>query len=724
MSQKQLDVDQHKAVTVDEGPVLVLAGAGSGKTRVLTERIIYLIQHKGFQPTEICALTFTNKAAREMHSRIITALENQNIPVIPASLMITTFHSCAIRVIKDYRDVLGYKLGVTIYDDKDKVNLIKSVCIELGFDPNHYSPKALAKSFALAKESNFESMNEGTINNFPIFERYQQKLKANNALDFSQMLLDWYALLKHPQVSQQLQRRWRYILVDEFQDTNKLQFAILKRLTAEHGNIFAVGDEDQSIYRFRGAVLKNILNFDASFKGAEVIKLRHNYRSTHTILKGAEHVVNHNSYRKVAKEMIPVQGTGEPIVLMNLISDIEEAREVVGRIGQWMLSGKSLNDIAIFYRTHSVSRIFEDILRKSNIPYRVFGGMRFYDRAEIKDVLAYLRLIVNPADEMAFDRVVNTPTRGLGKITLQHVADYGSHHGHSKFEVVQSHLSRVNVSLRARKSLEGFRDIILKFQEWQGKSLSEMVLFLIKESGYHAYLEKDKSPEGQTRTENVQELINAVADYESMESEPSLASFLESLHLDMDVTKLEQGQEATYVSLMTCHAAKGLEFEEVYLVGCEEGVFPHIMRDLSDPQELEEERRLFYVAMTRAKTHLYISMSLQRKVMGFYQAQLPSRFVAEIPESYTHLIDKTYMKPRFQPPAKTYLNGSRKKDFSYEYEPEESEDVGHWVKHSTFGKGKIVAVEGEGENKRFRIQFARYGEKRILASFATLSRLD
>ncbi len=701
-----LDEDQTKAVSAAEGPVLVLAGAGSGKTRVLTHRIAFLINQMGYEPREICALTFTNKAAKEMRERIIGILQSSGKSIHAEDLDVTTFHSMAFRLMKRHATELGFSSNLTIYDAQDQQRLVRDVGREMGLDDTQADYRGLVGYFARLKERIFDrEVEPNEIKHFELYQAYQKRLKASNAIDFADMLRGWHALLvKRKPV-------WRYILVDEFQDTNALQLAILKRLCVDHQNIFVVGDEDQSIYKFRGAVIENIINFDALFPKVEIIRLRHNYRSSQQIVDAASHVINHNGRRVAEKQMIALNKGGDLIEVVKVPSDIDEAQSVVSSIRRAQSQGASENEMAIFYRTHSQSRVVEDALRSANLPYRVYGGLRFYDRAEIKNVLAYFKLAVNPIDEVALKRIINVPARGIGKLSLERCVHHASQLGCPLFEVLKDHLVSVGLSARAQAAIQKFIAMVSQWQQPFNGSLSERVHRIILDSGYEIALAGAETPETQIRLDNISELRNAVSEFEHQVPDGSLSDFLDSLHLTQEnVSKQETGDT---ISLMTCHAAKGLEFDWVFLLGCEEGIFPLSNPTSDQIEDTEEERRLFYVAMTRARKHLCLTSAYRRRRHGFYQCNAPSRFLFEIPESYTKVTDVM---------AEDILSASRESSSDYHYEYEDQSVTGQWVTHPVFGEGKIIGVEDN--NQRYKIRFKKVGVKRISASFASHMQMD
>lgn len=735
---KHLDPDQWRAVSTRSSRVLVLAGAGSGKTRVLTERIVFLIKQGVFPPDRICALTFTNKAAREMHRRIVSALISLGCTIDPQSLVMTTFHSLGLRLIKEFAGVLGLEGQQTIYDEQDQVALIKRICQEKGLNSEEVDAKLLAGYFARAKERYFDAFDRKMIRYFDVFEAYQEALASNRAMDFADMLLGWYRLLSESPVSETLQRRWDCILVDEFQDTNALQFSILKKLAQGAQHLFVVGDEDQSIYKFRGAVVENILGFDRQFQDVEVIQLKRNYRSTQCIVKAAQHVINRNQSRRLSKEMMSVGARGDPIEMLQLGTDRDEAQVVVDRLLDHVSKGRRLTDIAVFYRTHSMSRLFEEALRRSSVPYRVFGGVRFYERSEVKDVLAYLKLIVNPFDSIALKRIINKPNRKIGRVSLDRCEGFAKSRDMPLFSVIEQLVDDVGLSTQAQKGCKTLVAIIKKHAACSGGSLSDQVAGLLDDIGYESFLEARFADEAVAKIENVNELKNAIMEFEELTPDATIAAFLESLHLDQDFLQ-ETSMHDGSVSLMTCHSAKGLEFPVVFLVGCEETLFPHHWKSSEvglEAEDVEEERRLFYVAMTRAKQWLTLSYVQIRKVFGQDSWRKPSRFLMEVPKPYMVFRDLVARDARgladlgpsvgenhgFVADALN-TQSHRSGEFHYDYDCGEANELGQWVKHPVFGRGQIVEVEGQGETKRYRVRFKGYGVKRLSAGFASLIRM-
>jgi DNA helicase-2/ATP-dependent DNA helicase PcrA len=733
-----LDEDQLKAVQAPMGPLLILAGAGSGKTRVLTERIVYLIRSVGLLPHRICALTFTHKAAKEMQTRILGALSRAGSGVPDRSLSITTFHSLALKLVKEFHSELGYQSNVSIYDTLDQVHLLKDICHRKGWDTDRMDVKGLVSQFSSVKESQFVGLDPDKLENGELFVAYQQALKEHNAVDFADMLVLLYQLLNHPDHGSEIQKRWDYVLVDEFQDTNAIQFAILKRLTQSHGNVFVVGDEDQSIYKFRGAVIENILGFDSRFSGVKVIPLRFNYRSTRSIVGAAQFLINHNQTRKHAKAMIPMLSQGEPVGVLEHPTDRDEASYIVRAICDEALRGGNLSEVAVFYRTHSLSRLFEDMLRKFAIPYRVFGSLRFYERAEIKDMLAYCKCVINPSDGVALKRILNVPPRGVGKASLHKLEQAAESRGQTFAHLLfgEADLTGLGISPKAIAGIESFRRLIQTLRAALHLPLEEWFELFLEESKYGDFLSSQPSPDAAFRVENVKEFKQALIDFKASVDTPSLSGFLEALHLDQDVLTEASGmQPQKYVSLMTCHAAKGLEFSRVYVVGCEEGYFPliHDVHGMFTSEQLEEERRLFYVAMTRAKEHLVLSCVHLRKRYGMDQPQFPSRFLRELPREGVRWINLASDLSRRDPiprgfsrlgsfPGQSPSSSSPPLEMRYEYEPEEREPlsgpkVGEWIQHPSFGKGQVLEIESSSSGRRLKIRFVQAGIKRIAASF-------
>ncbi len=624
-----LNPTQLEAVEHTEGPLLILAGAGSGKTRVLTYRIAYILDRGLAAPEEILAITFTNKAAGEMKDRVALLVGPDS-----RKMWVSTFHALCARILRVHAEKLGYKREFTIYDAADGVRLVKRCIVELGKDPKRFNPRSFAAQISAAKTvlmtpEDYLRSTEGYMaeNVAEVYDLYQRRLYENNAMDFDDLIMQTVALLEvFDEVRDRYQTRFKYIHVDEYQDTNHAQYRLVNILAAAHRNLCVVGDDDQSVYSFRGADIRNVLDFERDYPEAEVVKLEQNYRSTQTILDAANAVVANNASRK-PKELWTAGPEGERIRVFTAVDEYAEARFVVSEIERLVDSGASPRDIAVFYRTNAQSRALEDVLVREGVPYQVVGGVRFYERAEIKDAMAYLAVISNPADAGALERIINVPKRGLGSTTVARLQDHARRNGLSLYEAL-AEADAADVTGAAKRSC---RALVGLFEGWRVAareiSPAELVGAVLEESGYRAELEAENTVEAESRLENLEELINAAKEYERFEPEPTLEGFLQeqALYTDQDTLNTEGGQ----VALMTLHNAKGLEFDHVFVVGMEEGTFPHA-RSL-DEQNLEEERRLCYVGITRAKRTLTLSSAKLRSNWGEREYQMPSRFLSEIP---------------------------------------------------------------------------------------------
>ena len=639
-----LNPDQKKAVEMTEGPVLIVAGAGSGKTRVLTHRVAYLLSEKGVHPWNILAITFTNKAAREMKERITHLVGPE-----AEEIWISTFHAMCVRILRRDGERIGYSRNFTILDVPDQVTVIKQVLKELNLDAKQHDPRGYLHWISQAKNrlQTPPKMKEqaGSFREeiaAQIYDAYQKKLRANQSMDFDDLLLETIRLFRQvPEALDYYQRKFQYIHVDEYQDTNHAQYVLVNLLAAHHRNICVVGDSDQSIYAFRGADITNILDFERDYPDAEVIRLEQNYRSTQTILDAANGVITHNQRRK-PKNLWTENGTGEPIRLFEAGNEHEEAFFVAETILQGVREGRDHGDYAVLYRTNAQSRVLEEVLLKSNIPYRVVGGIKFYERKEIKDLLAYLRLVVNPDDDLSLRRVINVPRRGIGEGTMEKIDRYAEEKGVSLYRALLE-ADRIGLAPRFLRPLQSFttmiRDLHGMAEYLSARELTEEVL---EKTGYREALEREGTLEAEGRLENIGEFLSVVQEFEQRSEDKSLVDFLTDLALLSDIDTLEdEGPDGDAVVLMTLHSAKGLEFPCVFLVGMEEGLFPHI-RSLEDDDALEEERRLAYVGITRAEKELYLTRARLRSIFGQTVSHPPSRFLDEIPE---HLVEPVEPRP-------------------------------------------------------------------------------
>ncbi len=741
---EELNDRQREAVLHTDGPLLITAGAGSGKTRVLIYRLAHLI-NRGVDPRNILAVTFTNKAADEMKNRVARMLGGgaQNV-------WVATFHSTAAQMLRSHIHLLGYSRDFSIYDETDTLSAIKLAMKELDVDSKAISPKWVRAKIDWAKRNmlDLKSLAEDSESRFmdkvgSIAEAYQARLKTANALDFNDLLLFNLRLFEdHPEVLARYQDRFRYIMVDEYQDTNEVQYLIVKNLAARYGNICVVGDEDQSIYGWRGANIENILNFANDFPGARLIKLEQNYRSTRNIIEAASGLISHNR-RRTLKKLWTEKDAGKMIQAHLVMDERAEAAYVVEQVLRLRSLGYTLRDMAVFYRTHAQSRQFEDTLRSLNIPYEVYGGIRFYDRKEIKDILAYLRALVNPADEVSLLRIINEPPRGIGPGTVSRINAVAARENVTLFEAIPLSLKGNVLPARAREKVSAFWKLMagLKRKALREKSLVDLVDTVIKKSGYEDSLVEEATMESQTRLENLEELLTAISEYESSEPDPSLGGLLEKVALYSDIDGL--GAEEGHLILMTLHSAKGLEFPIVFMVGMEQGLLPHL-RALEDEEEegvddaLEEERRLCYVGMTRAEELLYMIHARSRSVRGARMGSEPSRFLFEIPEKY---LDKP-VRAAYWAGLGIESAGRREKgledspDSSIEYDDElslpESEGPEYWdpdaevtfrrgmkVRHPDFGVGVIQKIEGHGDKTKMTVKFKK-GTRKIMAAFGKL----
>jgi DNA helicase-2/ATP-dependent DNA helicase PcrA len=740
-----LNEAQHAAVTTPEGPIMIVAGAGSGKTRVLTFRIAHLIEH-GVDPFTILALTFTNKAAKEMKERIAKVVGESE----SKQLMMGTFHSVFAKILRSEADRIGYPRNFTIYDSDDSKSLIRSIVSEQNLDDKVYKASLVLNRISSAKnglitaaayQQNTEFLQDDTYARRPklgdLYTAYVQRCFRAGAMDFDDLLLKTYELFtRFPDVLYKYQQRFQFIMVDEFQDTNHAQYAVIRQLSALFQNICVVGDDAQSIYAFRGANIANILNFERDYPDLKVFKLEQNYRSTQTIVNAANAVIAKNK-QQLPKRVWTSNSEGNKMKVFKAMSDTEEGYYVAQTIFEKHQSEqKPYSEFAILYRTNAQSRSLEESLRRNNIPYRIYGGLSFYQRKEIKDMISYLRLLVNPHDEEALRRVINYPARGIGKVTVDKMTVIAGENDTSLWnilEFIREGHAGVGVSIRTK--LEEFSLMIRSFQE---RLIHEPAYTLASElarvSGLLGMLHQDKSPEGVSRYENVMELLNGIKEFSERENAvpegvPPLAAFLEEVSLLTDNDK-EDEPDSDKVALMTIHSAKGLEFPHVFIVGLEENLFPSQLSS-SSRDELEEERRLFYVALTRAMEQVYLTFAQSRYRYGQLIYGEPSRFITEIDRAYLEMGTggRAVQDPQKTPGlAKQYTipNHSRLKKVSSTPSPSVSAEmmnrytIGMKVNHSRFGKGEIIHIDGEGANKMATIFFETQGEKRLLLKFARL----
>jgi DNA helicase II / ATP-dependent DNA helicase PcrA len=721
-----LNPEQREAVVTTEGPLLVLAGAGSGKTRVLTQRIAYLVGVCGIAPEGILAVTFTNKAAGEMRERVEKLLGAN-----ATGIWLATFHSVCVRILR--RDIghLGTTRGFAIYDEADSLAAVKQALARHRLDPKVVDPRRVRWRIDQWKNAGDDpaavaraAFDADARLAADIYATYQRVLADAGALDFGDLLLKTVELFERfPEVLAHYRRRWQYVLVDEYQDTNRVQYRLVQQLVAEHGNLCVVGDPDQSIYAWRGADLNNILEFERDYPGAVVVKLERNYRSTQPILSGASGVVANNIARK-RKELFTEREGGEAIRLFEATDDREEAQLVVREIAALVRDeGRAYGDCAIFYRTNAQSRVFEEELLACDVPYVVVGGVRFYDRAEVKDALAYLRLALNPADAAALRRIVNKPPRGIGKTSIERAGELAEQLGTTLYEGLRR-FADSDEGARAAPKIRAFLALIEELgHHARGASPASAIAHALDRSGYIDALERDGSLEAEERIENLRELLAAAEDFARANAEApgdersALELFLDQVALVADVDSYDRRDDR--VSMMTVHSAKGLEFPIVYLVGMEEGVFPH-SNSMRDAAGLEEERRLCYVGMTRAMERLTITSAAERLRYGSRSYGVPSRFLSEIPAEVTERIGGR-VQGRVR---RTREVGASHYDYSYaQSDPGEAATGiarGMRVRHPNFGTGTVLSVTGRGPDQKLKIQFERVGVKTLVLKFANL----
>ncbi len=724
----ELNDAQREAVTTTEGPLLIIAGAGSGKTRVLTRRLAYLVTERLAAPWQILAVTFTNKAAQEMKSRV-----SELLGLSMNDMYVSTFHSFCSRLLRKEAAWLGYSSTFTIFDDSDQETLMKNCLKELSLSGSQFTHRAQMRKISDAKNKLIspEAFAQNAAGYFEsttarIYSLYQRRLRECDAMDFDDLLFYSVTLLRdNEEVRKQYQSRFKYLMVDEYQDTNHVQYLLLKYLLDDHRNICVVGDEDQSIYGWRGADIRNILEFERDFPGAKIIKLEQNYRSTKIILQAASAVIGNNTARK-GKTLRTDQDGGDQIRLMLVNSADDEAAHVIDRIEKEKSINK-LNEITILYRTNAQSRPFEEQLRRKNIPYHIVGGIAFYQRKEIKDLLAYLKLLVNKKDDVSFERIINYPKRGIGDKTVEEIAAVARQHQCSMFETVSRIREFPELESKAKK-IEPFVQIITNYQaKMQTMLLNTLTQDLVEELQIIPDLLSEDRIIGQTKVENLEAFTEGMSEYVRANPEATLATYLSEISLFSDLDNYSGIEDK--VTLMTLHSAKGLEYNSVYLVGLEEGLFP-LQRTITEPMELEEERRLFYVGATRAKKRLHLSSATVRHRFGTVES-IPSRFIKEVPVELLETLDyRTHRFYEYSSPASvqpTRANriaaataSSAKSGVHYEYEENETYRTGRIVHHPTFGRGRILATEGYGDSLRLEIAFTGVGVKKLMVKFAKL----
>lgn len=737
-----LNGPQREAVYHTEGPLLILAGAGSGKTRVLTHRIAYLIEEKGINPWNILAITFTNKAAGEMRERV-----DQIVGFGAESIWVSTFHSTCVRILRRHIDRLGYDTNFTIYDTDDQKTLMKDVCKRLQIDTKVYRERNLLAAISAAKNElitpeEYRLQSEGDFGRQKIasvYEEYEKQMRANNALDFDDLLLKAVQLFQtQPEVLDYYQERFRYIMIDEYQDTNTVQFQLVSLLAAKYRNLCVVGDDDQSIYKFRGANIRNILNFEQVFEDARVIKLEQNYRSTSTILDAANAVIRNNNGRK-EKTLWTDNGQGEKITFRQFDTAYDEAEYIVGDIKENIENGRcNYNDNAVLYRTNAQSRLLEEKLVAANIPYKIVGGINFYARREIKDLLAYLKTIDNARDDLAVRRIINVPKRGIGLTSVNRLQEYALARDISFYEALLGADLIPGIG-RGLARLESFAALMEHFRTRADEiSISQLLDEILETTGYIEELKTEGEIEAEARIENIDELKNKIAAYEEACQEqgerPGLSGFLEEVALVADVDSLDENSD--YVVLMTLHSAKGLEFPQVYLAGMEDGLFPSYMTiTADDPEEIEEERRLCYVGITRAKEHLTLTCAKRRMVRGETQYNKMSRFLKEIPMELLATgikFEKEEKEEEKPQPWQQARQSFRSKPFTAPKPVQQFKvaggkgpgyDVGDRVRHVKFGEGIVTSIVEGGRDYEVTVEFDTAGTKKMFAVFAKLQKI-
>ncbi|MFC3039749.1 DNA helicase PcrA [Virgibacillus xinjiangensis] len=727
-----LNKEQQEAVKHTEGPLLIMAGAGSGKTRVLTHRIAYLLAEKDVAAHNILAITFTNKAAREMKERVRRLVGPESM-----KMWVSTFHSMCVRILRRDIDRIGYSSNFSILDSGDQLSVIKQILKDLNIDPKKFDPRSMLGQISSAKNELVTpeefSKNAGNFYDrqvAQVYESYQKRLQKNQSLDFDDLIMQTIHLFQRvPEVLEYYQRRFQYIHVDEYQDTNHAQYSLVKQLARRYQNLCVVGDSDQSIYRWRGADITNILSFENDYPTARTVFLEQNYRSTKSILQAANQVIANNPGRK-PKNLWTENPAGKNIHYYQGATEQEEALFVTDKIQELTRKeGHSANDIAILYRTNAQSRAMEDTLMKSNISYQMVGGTKFYDRKEIKDMIAYLRLITNPDDDLSFERVVNVPKRGIGKTSIDRLRAYAAEHDISFNQAVKE-VDFTGVSKKAANALAGFGNLIDTLSKQQEfLTATDMVEAVLERTGYVEMLKSERTIEAQSRLENLEEFMTVTKDFEETAEDKTLIAFLTDLALVADIDNMDEEEEdqEPKITLMTLHAAKGLEFPVVFLIGLEENVFPH-SRSMFDEEEMQEERRLAYVGITRAEQELYLTHAKMRTLYGRTNMNPVSRFINEIPDELVDGMEqaKQQMFGGMAKPKKDWpAPAKRKAEKIQKTTGAESQTwaPGDKASHKKWGTGTVVKVQGEGEAMELDIAFpAPVGVKRVLAKFAPITK--
>ncbi|WP_440604288.1 DNA helicase PcrA [Bacillus sp. GB_SG_008] len=732
-----LNPQQQKAVQTTAGPLLLMAGAGSGKTRVLTHRIAYLLGEKGVAPWNVLAITFTNKAAREMRERI-----DKLVGPEAEDIWISTFHSMCVRILRRDIDRIGINRNFTILDASDQLTVVKKIMKERNIDPKKFEPRSVLATISNAKNEllspekyakkisiadPYEKMTSD------VYTEYQKRLLKNNALDFDDLIMTTIQLFERiPEVLEFYQRKFQYIHVDEYQDTNRAQYILVNKLATRFKNLCVVGDSDQSIYRWRGADIANILSFEKDYENAQVILLEQNYRSTQSILNAANAVIENNMNRKPKKLWTDNQ-VGSKISYYRAATEKDEAYFVAKKIrDEVQIGNRKYTDFAVLYRTNAQSRMVEEIFLKSNIPYKIVGGIKFYDRKEIKDILAYLRLIANPDDEISFARIINVPKRGVGATSIDKIINYGVQNGLSLTAVLDE-IEHVGLSAKITKTVAEFAKQLhnwVNMQEYL--SVTELVEEVLEKTGYRDALKNERTLESEGRLENLEEFLSVTQTFESQSEDKSLVAFLTDLALVADIDRVDEDPTAgEEVILMTMHSAKGLEFPVVFILGLEEGIFPHT-RSLMEEDEMQEERRLAYVGITRAEEELYVTNAQMRTIFGRTSMNKESRFISEIPEGLIETLHE--VKPKRESfstkskPTTTTTTRSRSAFVRPAAKTTGGEQIGWSVgdkaSHQKWGIGTVVSVKGDGDAKELDIAFpSPIGIKRLLAKFAPVTKV-
>ena len=746
---KGLNDKQYEAVVNTEGPCLVIAGAGSGKTKVLTHKIAYLIGEKQVLPWNILAITFTNKAANEMKERIANLVGDA-----AKDIWMGTFHSICVRILRRFIDRIGFESSFIIFDSSDQRTLVKACIKSIGLDDKMFTDRSVLSEISNAKNEMLEPEQyavkaKGDFRKEKIalvYEMYQKRLKENNAIDFDDIInYTIKILMDNPDILEYYSDKFKYVLVDEYQDTNKAQFTLVTMLASKNGNITVVGDNDQGIYSFRGADISNILNFERDFPGTKIIKLEQNYRCTGNILKAANAVIKNNEVT-YKKELWTENDIGNLPKVYSANNEYDEGTYIVEQIEHLRREEYyKYSDFAILYRMNTQSRAIEDILRRENIPYKIVGGLKFYERKEIKDIISYLRLIQNPVDNLSLKRIINEPKRGIGKTSLDKIEELSNNTGVSMYEIIE-HADQYGLNrvfLNSREFVNCIEELRAKKDEMQ---ISELIKEVLKKSGYTKALENENTIEAENRIENLDEFLTVAIEFEEESADNKLSDFLEGITLSSDIDDMEETDES--VTLMTLHSAKGLEFPVVFLVGMEEGIFPGY-KSISEPKELEEERRLCYVGITRAKENLFLTCSKQRTIFGSTSCNPVSRFLKEIPSelldgydnalgekketnifgdskyswTYGSRDNKTSNNGFMFRTAENFLNSLNKKSSGNNVDLSKYKS-GVRVFHKKFGEGTISNVEPEGDDLKVDINFDKIGHKRLMAKFANLEVIE